>query len=212
MAKHLRRHAPRAPPGHSRHAHPSDPAVGTAARPWHRPGDPRAVRRPAQSRNRLAVSRAAPAREARLAEGRVGRERGQPAGEVLPADGGGKGPAVARARSVVAARRRDRTRHESGGRRARSSAMRARHQNDLDDEIRGHIAISIEGADRARRGSGSRAPGGAEGIRQRHADPRFDARRLAPSLVRRRRGAWTRHPVRPARADARQRPRRSPSS
>ena len=26
---------------------------------------------------------------------RMGRERGQPAGEVLPADGGGKGPAVA---------------------------------------------------------------------------------------------------------------------
>ena len=33
----------------------------------------------------------APAREARLVEGRLGRERGQPAGEVLPADGGGKG-------------------------------------------------------------------------------------------------------------------------
>ena len=32
-----------------------------------------------------------------------------------------------------------------------------------------------QGADRARRGSGSRAPGGAEGIRQRHADARFDA-------------------------------------
>ena len=49
-----------------------------------------------------------------------------------------------------------------------------------------------QGADRARRGSRSRPPGRAEGIRLRPADPRFDAPRLAQPLVRRGRGALAR--------------------
>src|SRR5438445_4655137 len=116
--------------------------MGTAARPRHRPGDPRAVRRPAQGRNRLPLPRAAPAREARMAEMGVGRERGQPAGEVLPADGGGQSSVVARAGSVVAARGRNRARHEPG---AREQGVAMRPQDDeLDEEIRGHLAISIK--------------------------------------------------------------------
>ena len=47
----------------------------------------------------------APPREARLAQVRVGRERGQPAGEVLPADRRGQGSTVARAGSLVPAGR-----------------------------------------------------------------------------------------------------------
>ena len=153
--------------GHPRHAHPADPPVGAAARPRHRPGHPRAVRRPAQGRNRLALSRAAPPREARLAEVRVGRERGQPAREVLPADRRGQGAAVARAGSLVAARARDRPHHEPGARRARSShaARRARAR-------RGNPrppGAQHQGADRARRGSRGRAPGGAAGVRLRPA-------------------------------------------
>ena len=50
-----------------------------------------------------------------------------------------------------------------------------------------------QGADRARRGSRSRAPGGAEGIRLRPAHARLDAARLVQPLVRRgrRRSAGT---------------------
>ena len=142
MAKSPDDRAPGAAPGHPRHAHPPDPPVGAAARPRHRPGHPRAVRRPAQGRNRLALSRAAPAREARLAQGRVGRERGQPAREVLPADRGRQGAAVARAGSLVAARARHRPHHEPGA--ERRSSRCAPTSDELDDEIRGHIALSVK--------------------------------------------------------------------
>ena len=61
--------------------------------------------------------------------------------------------------------------------------------DDLDDEIRGHMAISVK--ERIERGEDPEAArlAALQGIRQRHAHPRLDARRLAPSLVRRRRGA-----------------------
>ena len=57
---------------------------------------------------RLAISRTAPSREARLAENGVGRERGQSAGEVLPAHRGREGATASRAGPLVAAR----TRHQ----------------------------------------------------------------------------------------------------
>ena len=56
----------------------------------------------------------------------VGRQRGQPAGEVLPADAGRQGAAVARAGSLVAARGRDRTDHEPGAGEQGVSGMRPR--------------------------------------------------------------------------------------
>src|SRR5919204_3717630 len=73
----------------------------------------------------------------------MGRERGQSAGEVLPADGGGQSAVVARAGSVVAARGRDRTHHEPGAGEQGVARMRP-DQDDLDEEIRGHLAISIK--------------------------------------------------------------------
>src|SRR5207253_3916943 len=61
---------------------------------------------------------------------------------VLPADGGGQSSVVARAGSVVAARGRNRTRHEPGAR-EQGVAMRP-HDDELDEEIRGHLALSIK--------------------------------------------------------------------
>ena len=55
----------------------------------------------------------------------------------------GKAQLVARAGSLVAARARDRPHHEPGARRARSKPMRP-DERDLDDEIRGHIALSVK--------------------------------------------------------------------
>src|SRR5262245_45448800 len=78
-----------------------------------------------------------------MAEIRVGRQRGQPARAVLPAHPGRQGAALARAGSVVAARGRDRARDESraGG---QGVAGMSPDQNELDDEIRGHLALSIK--------------------------------------------------------------------
>ena len=134
-----------------------------------------AVRRPAQGRDRLALSGPAPPREARVAEGRVGRQRSQPAREVLPAHRRRQGAAPARAGSLVAARARHRPRHEPGAgqRKDSSHAARSTRARRRDPRPHGH---QREGADRARRGSGSRAAGGAAGVRQRHADARVDAR------------------------------------
>src|SRR6266540_7314329 len=86
--------------------------MGTPAWSRHRPGHPPAIRRPAEGRNRLAISRTAPAREARMAEGRMGCQRGQPAREVLPTDGDWQDPTAARAGSLGAAGQRDRPDHE----------------------------------------------------------------------------------------------------
>ena len=114
---------------------------------------------------------------------RVGRERGQPAREVLPADRRGKGPAVARAGSLVAAGARDRPHHEpgAGGEGVARAAGRARPRR-RDPRPPGP---QREGADRARRGSRGRSPGRAAGIRLRPGHPRLDAARLVQPLVRR---------------------------
>jgi hypothetical protein len=74
-------------------------------------------------------------------------------------------------------------------------------QDDLDEEIRGHLAISIK--ERIERGEDPlRRAWPPEGFGSR-ADARLDARRLASSLVRR--GGGVRRDIRsPARADARQ--------
>src|SRR5688572_16611111 len=117
--------------------------MGPAPRPRHRPGHPDAVRRPAESRNRLAVSGAAPAGEARLAEGRMGRQPGQSAREILQAHGGGQEAAAARGIALGAARERHRPDHEAGaGYRGVTLAMRP-DERELDDEIRAHLAISV---------------------------------------------------------------------
>ena len=58
------------------------------------------------------VSRAAPAGETRMAEGRLGDQRGQTAREVLPVDRGGQGAASSRTQPLVAARARDWPHHE----------------------------------------------------------------------------------------------------
>src|SRR5258708_3712275 len=78
-----------------------------------------------------------------MAQSRLGRERSQPAGAVLPPHGGRKSAAAARARSLVAARRRDRSSDEPGAGQ-RGIAHMSPDQKDLDDEIRGHLAISIK--------------------------------------------------------------------
>src|SRR5207302_8412935 len=76
----------------------------------------------------------------------VAREAGRAASGVLPAGRGGKSAVGARARSVVAARGRDRPNHEPGARKQGVARMR-RHipdSDDLDEEIRGHLALSIK--------------------------------------------------------------------
>src|SRR5262245_62496495 len=72
----------------------------------------------------------------------MGNQRGESAGEVLPADGGGEGPTCARERSVVATRARDWTHYESGAEQ-RVTSMKP-DMNELDEEIRGHMALSIK--------------------------------------------------------------------
>src|SRR5215510_7137390 len=72
----------------------------------------------------------------------MGRERGQSTGQVLPADRRRQGTVVSRAGSVVAARRRHRPHHEPGTRK-QGVAMHP-DDEDLDEEIRGHLAISIK--------------------------------------------------------------------
>ena len=56
---------------------------------------------------------------------------------------------------------------------------------DLDEEIRGHLALSVK--ERIERGEdpGGRAPGRAAGVRLHPGDPRLDAARLVQPLVRR---------------------------
>src|SRR5262245_8313057 len=73
----------------------------------------------------------------------MGRQRSQPAREVLPPHRRRQGTAVARAGSLVTARYCDRPDHEPGARRRGITSMRP-DERDLDDEIRGHLAISIQ--------------------------------------------------------------------
>src|SRR4051812_16767937 len=73
----------------------------------------------------------------------MGRERGQPAGALLPAHCRWQGAAHTRARSLVAAGGRDRPRHEPGTNRQGVTRMHP-DQDDLDEEIRGHIALSVK--------------------------------------------------------------------
>src|SRR5262245_16011873 len=77
-----------------------------------------------------------------MAQGGVGDQRGEPAREVLPADGEGEGPAGARTRPLVAARPRDWTDHEPG--REEGVELMKPDLDDLDEEIRGHLALSIK--------------------------------------------------------------------
>src|SRR5262249_30708892 len=84
----------------------------------------------------------APLGEAQVVEGGVGDQRGKSAGEVLPADADRQGPAPARAGPVVAAHPRDRTRHEAGA--GQGIAAMNPDVNELDEEIRGHLALSIQ--------------------------------------------------------------------
>src|SRR5262245_25389973 len=78
-----------------------------------------------------------------MAEVGMGRERSQPAGQVLSAHRGRQGAAPARARSLVPARGRHRTRHEPGDSRPQGISMAPR-PDDFDDEIRAHIALSVK--------------------------------------------------------------------
>src|SRR5262249_37345245 len=82
----------------------------------------------------------------------MGPQRGESARQVLPADGGRQSAVDARTGSVVAARGRDWTHHEPGSR--GQGVDMAPDDNDLDEEIRGHLAIEIQqrierGEDRA---------------------------------------------------------------
>ena len=149
------------------------------------------IRRPAEGRNRLSLSRAAPPGEEGMAQGRVGRERGQPEGEVLPAHAGRKSAAAARAdrwAQMVSAIARimnprpARSRSSHAARRARAGRR----------DPRPHGA-QHQGAHREWRRSRSRAPRGAEGIRLRARGPRLDAPRLVQPLARFGLGARPRH-------------------
>src|SRR3954463_10894207 len=73
----------------------------------------------------------------------MGHQRSESAREVLPADPGGQSPPRQRTRSMVAAGRRHRTRDEPVARHQGIAAMNPR-DDELDDEIRGHLAISIK--------------------------------------------------------------------
>ncbi len=64
-------------------------------------------------------------------------------------------------------------------------------QDELDDEIRGHLALSIKERIEPGGGSRRRASRRAERVRQRHAHARFNEARLASSLVRCDRSART---------------------
>ena len=81
-------------------------------------------------------------------------------------------------------------------------------ERELDDEIRGHLALSIK--ERIERGEdpGVGPAGGAPRVRLRAGDPRRDAAGMAQPLVRRADRSAARHAHRPALAVARQRPRR----
>src|SRR5215207_3240753 len=76
-----------------------------------------------------------------MAEVRVGRERRQSAGQVLPPHGSREGAVVPRAGSLVADGAGDRPDHEPG-RGARGVVM-APDERDLDEEIRSHLALSV---------------------------------------------------------------------
>src|SRR5262245_25067961 len=116
--------------------------MGAASRPRYRPSYPRAVGRPPKGRDRLSLSCVAPSGAAWVAESGVGNQRGESAGEVLPADGDGEGPTHTRARSVVATRARDWINYES---RVKHGVTNMKPDLDeLDDEIQGHMALSIK--------------------------------------------------------------------
>src|SRR4029079_12889226 len=100
------------------------------------------LRRAAESRNGLPLSGAPSSRKTRLAQSRVGRQRSEPAGQVLPADGGPQGTAVARTKPLVAARPCDRPRHERSIEQGIGNGVMG--HDEFDDEIRGHMAISIK--------------------------------------------------------------------
>src|SRR5688572_7263242 len=79
----------------------------------------------------------------------MGRERGEPAGAVLPVDRGRQEAARTRGGPLVQARRCHRSNHESGPNgyrqvaRAKEQRMRP-DESDLTEEIRGHLAIDIK--------------------------------------------------------------------
>src|SRR5215203_486542 len=71
----------------------------------------------------------------------MGRERGEPAGQVLPPDASRQGAVVARAGSLVADGAGDRPDHEPGA--GRRGVAVVPDDRDLDDEIRSHLALSV---------------------------------------------------------------------
>src|SRR5262249_12328593 len=77
-----------------------------------------------------------------LVEGAVGCQRSQSTREVLPAHLSRTGTVVARAGQMVAARRRHRSHSES--RAGDQGVAMGPRQEELDDEIRGHLALSIK--------------------------------------------------------------------
>ena len=85
-------------------------------------------------------------------QGRVGRQRGQPAGQVLPPHRRGQGAAAARTRSLVAARARDRPRDES-----RAGARGLTSDSFLAEATR---SISTKRTSRTRSAPTSRSPTG----------------------------------------------------
>ena len=100
----------------------------------------------------------------------------------------GQGAAAARAGSLVAARRRDRPHHEPGAG-GQGVAHAARPSDDLDDEIRGHLALSVK--ERIERGEDPEAArlAALREFGNVTLIARLDAARLAPPLARRGRGA-----------------------
>ena len=81
-------------------------------------------------------------------------------------------------------------------------------ERDLDEEIRGHLALSVK--ERIERGEDPEAArlAALQGIRLHPGHPRLDAARLVQPLVRRGRGPRAGHANRPALAPARQGPGR----
>src|SRR5262245_51339013 len=64
--------------------------MGSAARPWHRPDDPRPFLGCPAGGDRVVVSGAAPSGKARVAQVGVEADRVEPTREVLPADSAGQ--------------------------------------------------------------------------------------------------------------------------
>src|SRR5512142_337809 len=144
----------RAPPGHTRLHHSSDPSVGPGARLRDRANDSREFRGYAAGRNRFTVSGTPPPRQEEMDRRRLGDVGERPERARLYVDGRRTQTTRRRALEVGAAHPSDR-RPDAAARGDRSMRLPWTGRRDaadraLDEEIRAHLAMAV--ADRIARG------------------------------------------------------------